>query len=117
MGHHGFNDTCKKIEGYLRNNVIKADNGQRLTQPWPAMRDQVSVFLRKCSCCQIYIIFDVCVKKTWSDYYQLVERIINVQIHSVTKVSQAQIIYCNTTDLDRAILRQGDEPNPSRYME
>jgi hypothetical protein len=250
VGHHGFNRTCKKIEDYLRNNVVKADNGQRLTQPWPAMRDHVRVFLRKCSCCQkmsklklpihtqpfttasyfpfdkvavdtigplppdehgnkylivfidcfsryvcLYpvpdvtginfakslikycghhpipstlvsdngtqfkndlieglttllgtnhkftfayskeenglvervnkevmrhmrnIIFDIRVKKHWSDYYPLVERIINAQIHSVTKVSPAQIIYGNTIDLDRAILRQGDEPNPSRHIE
>ena len=45
------------------------------------------------------------------------ERIINAQIHSVTKVSPAQIIYGITIDLDRAILRQGDEPNPSRHIE
>ena len=45
------------------------------------------------------------------------ERIINAQTHSVTKVSPAQIIYGNTIDLDRAILRQGDEPNPSHHIE
>ena len=52
MGHHGFNRTCKQIEEYLHNNVVKADNGKRLTQPPPAMRDHVSVFLWECLCCQ-----------------------------------------------------------------
>ena len=63
------------------------------------------------------IIFDIRVKKHWSNYDPLVERIINAQIHSVTKVPPAQIIYGNTIDLDSAILRQGDEPNPSCHIE
>jgi len=50
------------------------------------------------------IIFDKRVKKYWGDYYPLVERIINSQIHSTTKVSPAQIIYGNAIDLDRGIL-------------
>jgi len=50
------------------------------------------------------IIFDQRVKKNWSDYYPLVERIINSQVHSTTKVSPAQIIYGNAIDLDRGIL-------------
>jgi hypothetical protein len=44
------------------------------------------------------------VKKCWGDYYPLVERIINSQVHSTTKVSPAQIIYGNAIDLDRGIL-------------
>ena len=63
------------------------------------------------------IIFDIRGKKHWSDFYPLVERITNAQIHSFTKMSPAQIIYDNTKDLDRAILRQVDEPNPSRHIE
>jgi transposase InsO family protein len=51
------------------------------------------------------IIFDLRVKKHWGDYYPLVERIINSQVHSVTKVSPAQIIYGNAIDLDRSIFR------------
>ena len=50
------------------------------------------------------IIFDQRVKKCWGDYYPLVERIINSQVHSTTKVSPAQIIYGNAIDLDRGIL-------------
>jgi len=50
------------------------------------------------------IIFDQRVKKQWGDYYPLVERIINSQVHSTTKVSPAQIIYGNAIDLDRGIL-------------
>jgi len=32
VGRYGFHRTCKTIEDYLRNNVVKADNCQRLTQ-------------------------------------------------------------------------------------
>ena len=49
------------------------------------------------------IIFDQRVKNYWGDYYPLVERIINSQVHSTTKVSPAQIIYGNAIDLDRGI--------------
>ena len=62
------------------------------------------------------IIFDKRVKKHWSDYYPFVERIINAQIHSVIKLPPSKIIYGNTIDLDRAILKQGDEPNPFRHI-
>ena len=63
------------------------------------------------------IIFDIRVEKHWSDYYSLVERIIIAQIHSVTQMSPAQIIYGDTIDLDRAILRQSYESNPSHHIE
>ena len=46
------------------------------------------------------IIFNIRVKKQWSDFYPLVERIINTQVHSVTKVSPEQIIYGNSIGLD-----------------
>ena len=36
------------------------------------------------------IIYNIRVKKYWSDYYPIVERIINTQVHSVTRVSPAQ---------------------------
>jgi hypothetical protein len=57
------------------------------------------------------IIFDNRVKNHWSDYHPIVERIINSQVHSVTKVSPAQIIYGNAIDLDRSILL----PTTSRH--
>ena len=63
------------------------------------------------------IIFDMRVKKQWSDYYPLVERIINTQVHSVTQVSPAQIIYGNSIDLDRVILRDKDDPIITRHQE
>jgi len=63
------------------------------------------------------IIFDIRSKNYWSVYYPLVERIINAQNCSVTKVSAAQIIYNNTIYLDGAILRQADESNLPRHIE
>ena len=54
------------------------------------------------------IIFDKCFKKYWGDFYPFVEIIINAQIHSVTKVSPAEIIHGNAIDLDSGILRRGD---------
>ena len=74
------------------------------------LKNQVMRYMRN-------IIFDKRVKKYWSNCYPIVESIINAQFHSVTKVSPAQIIYCNTIDLGRAILRQGDEANSSRPIE
>ena len=61
------------------------------------------------------IIFDLRIKNQWSDYYPLVERIINTQVHSVTKVSPAQIIYGNSIDLDRVILRDKNDPFITRH--
>ena len=46
------------------------------------------------------IIFDLRIKNQWSDYNLLIERIVNIQVHSVTKVSPAQIIDSNSIDLD-----------------
>jgi len=63
------------------------------------------------------IIFDIRVKKQWSDFYPLVERIINTQVHSVTKVSPAQIIYGNAIDLDQIILRDKNDPIITRHHE
>ena len=63
------------------------------------------------------IIFDLRIKNQWSDYYPLVERIINTQVHSVTKVSPAQIIYGNSIDLDRVILRDKNDPIITRHQE
>ena len=61
------------------------------------------------------IIYDIRVKKYWSDYYPIVERIINTQVHSVTRVSPAQFFYGNAIDLDRLILRDKDDPIISRH--
>jgi hypothetical protein len=63
------------------------------------------------------IIFDIHVKKQWSDFYSLVERIINTQVHSVTKVSPALIIHGNTIGLDQIILRDKNYPIISRRHE
>ena len=63
------------------------------------------------------IIFDICVSKQLSDYYPLVERIINIQGNSVTKVSPTQIIFGNAIDLDQIILRDKNDPIITRRHE
>ena len=45
------------------------------------------------------------------------ERIINTQVHSVTKVSPAQIIYGNSIDLDRVNLRDKNDLFITRHQE
>jgi len=49
------------------------------------------------------ILFEKGLKDKWSLIYPLVERIINSEIHSVIKVSPAQIVFGNAIDLDRGI--------------
>jgi len=49
VGYHGFHRTCTMIVYYILNDEVKAKNDQQLTQPWPAMRDHVCVFFRRCS--------------------------------------------------------------------
>ena len=57
------------------------------------------------------IIFDIHVKKQWSDFYPLLERIIN------TQVSSAQIIQGNAIDLDQIILRDKNDPIITHHHE
>ena len=45
------------------------------------------------------------------------ERIINTQVHNVTKVSPAQIIYGNSIELDRVILRDKNDPFITLHQE
>ena len=63
------------------------------------------------------IIFNLRIKNQWSDYYPLMEGIINTQVHSVTRVSPAQIIYGDSIDLDRVILRDKNDPIITRHQE
>jgi hypothetical protein len=64
---------------------------------------------------------DVDLKKIWGWIYPLVERIINSEVHSIIKVSPAQIIYGNAIDLDRGFflphkVKEHDNTKLSEWM-
>ena len=61
------------------------------------------------------IIFHTNLMDNWSTYLPLVQRIFNADVKQYLGVSPAQIVFCNSLQLDRGLLFQNN-PNPSQTM-